>query len=622
MAKVSSLKVDLGLHARSLPGAPAAEPRSGYAAHAGDEDLGAASIKFAAQLQAHPDDSDARCEAFWLCMRQGLSDDARVHALELVASAPDAPLGYLFLGNLAVIAEDFETALHAYERGIKACPDTVELLRGMGECALRLERFDEALAAFHRVVSVESREPLSHHDLGRVREAQRRFADAVRHYDRAIALDSDFIPSALALGVIYRTMRQWDAALDVFERAVVASPDNPQAIALLASSVLQHGDVERARLLFIKTNELAPGFPEVVSLLGGAELNACDFDNAGRHLREAVELEPERANNQFNLSLYLLMTGDLAAGWDAYEYGLDTEQRELPWYFSRWAGQPLAGRTVYVSAEQGLGDEVMFAACLPDLLGELNNGPPSADGRCIVGCDPRLRGLFARSFPGVQVLSDLKATGGAPGTTLGQVDYQIAIGSLAWRYRRTESNFSARRSYLVAQEGLRNECRERLGRLKPGLRVGVSWRGGGVPLTRLHRTIMLSDWAPLFALDGVEFINLQYGDTAADREGAERDAQVTIHDLGVDLTHDIESLCALISELDLVISIDNSAVHLAGALGTPVWVIVPAKPDWRWMLGRDDSPWYPSVRLVRRQKGDAADVVMNRLADDLGQLAQ
>jgi hypothetical protein len=297
------------------------------------------------------------------------------------------------------------------------------------------------------------------------------------------------------------------------------------------------------------------------------------------------------------------MTGDFAAGWDAYEWRFrcDMQERALPWPV--WNGGSLTDKSLLIHAEQGVGDEILFASCVPDVA--------KAAQQCVFECDRRLAPLFARSFHEVVVVPRREDFQLTPDDVPVRVDERISAGSLPRFFRRAESDFPARSGYLSADAAATKTWRARLQNAGPGLKVGFSWRGGKSANLRARRSTELAQWAPIFSTPGVRFVNLQYDDDgeAARAQGA------AVHDFSdLDRRNELDRLAALISALDLVISVDNSTVHLAGALGVPTWVLLPFVADWRWMLDREDSPWYSSVRLFRKRRDEGWEDLLSRVA--------
>jgi hypothetical protein len=261
----------------------------------------------------------------------------------------------------------------------------------------------------------------------------------------------------------------------------------------------------------------------------------------------------------------------------------------------------LSGRSILVYAEQGIGDEIMFASCVPELV--------ERGARIVLECDPRLARLFARSFPSVRVVEGrLRASDDWVGVT-GRVDFQVAAGSLPWHFRRGIERFPQHLGYLRADPARVEFWRRRLDGLGTGLKVGVSWRGGLAKTRSAVRSLPVSLLRSLLGAPNCRFVSLQYG--KVDDDLSALGAAAPAH--WPDEHRDLDELAALVSAVDVVISVCNATVHLAGALGSETWVMTPASAEWRYMARGDRMPWYPSVRLVRQPKCGDWDSVVSEL---------
>ncbi len=234
-------------------------------------------------------------------------------------------------------------------------------------------------------------------------------------------------------------------------------------------------------------------------------------------------------------------------------------------------------------------------SCLPDVV-------PLAK-RCVLVCHPRLAKLMARSFPAVAVVGHERKSDHIPPQFRIAIDAQISSGDLPKYMRPSIDAFPRRQRFLLADPAQKRHWRSRFEALGPGLKVGISWFGGGTWEERRHRTTALTQWRDLFAIPGVQFVNLQYGDCAEELAAAARQFGRPInHFDDADPLGDLDDFAAKVAALDLVISIGNATVHLAGVLGVPTWCLVPFVPQWRWGIAGDRTPWYPSVRVIRQTR--------------------
>jgi ADP-heptose:LPS heptosyltransferase len=299
----------------------------------------------------------------------------------------------------------------------------------------------------------------------------------------------------------------------------------------------------------------------------------------------------------------MLHSGNFAKGWRKYEWRF-LKKDAVPRYLShpRWDGSPLKHKALLVHAEQGVGDHIMFASLFHEIIKQCNH--------CIIECDNRLVPLFSRSFP-MSIVVPVTKDKYPPG--LPSIDFKIPMGSLPLFFRPNIETFPQEKSYLIPDTQKTEEWRKRFKELGDGLRVGISWRGGKEAGVRQIRSTTLEQWADLFVLEEIQFVNLQYGDCAKELQEAREKLGVTIYDWeDADPLKDLDDFAAQISALDLLISVDNSTVHMAGALGIPAWALLPKGCDWRWMKDLDDTPWYASVRLFRQKRhGDWREVFKN-----------
>ena len=278
--------------------------------------------------------------------------------------------------------------------------------------------------------------------------------------------------------------------------------------------------------------------------------------------------------------------------------------------YQPWNGESLIGKTIVVTAEQGVGDEIMFASCIPELI---KKNPK----QIVLECDSRLVPLLARSFTQVRVLKRKKRSKTDWLDEIGVVDFHISIGSLPRFFRQEFDDFPCRRAFIFSNNSLKAKWKERYQDLGKGIKIGISWTGGSKNSIKKSRSTTLKQWLPLFKMNAY-FINLQYGEHSEELRQLEESTGIHIYDWeDADPLTDLDNQAAQISELDLVISFPNATVHLAGALGTPTWVLLPFTPDFRWVLNREDSPWYPSVKLFRQHQYDDWTKVFSQVKNKL-----
>lgn len=341
----------------------------------------------------------------------------------------------------------------------------------------------------------------------------------------------------------------------------------------------------------------SPNFPEALCNLGVAEQYAGRFAESISHFREALDQRPEMPAAHFNLSMSLFLNGELAEAWDEYEWRWQCEafgpRPTFPDHVApRWQGEPLANEGLLIFGEQGIGDEIMFAACIPELADRA--------ARCLLICEPRLAPLFQRSYPKVRVFPCDEAEAAQREFLSSQATFQIPCASVPRFVRRELAHFPRQEQFLVADPQRVLHWKRRYDALGGKLRVGISWRGGKNPIEQQRRSIPLKQWCELFAIPGIHYVNLQYGKHDAELKEVSSERLATFSEL--DPLRDLDEFAAAVSALDLVITIDNSAVHIAGALGVPTWALLsfPSASYWRWFGQGPETAWYRRVELMRK----------------------
>jgi tetratricopeptide (TPR) repeat protein len=504
---------------------------------------------FEQALTLKPDLAEVHSNFGNILLTQGKLDEAATRQERAIALKPDCAEAYFNLGNVRKAQGNFDVAVDCYMQALALKPVLVAAETNLGSVLYTQGKLDEAEAALERALSLRPDHPEAHSNLGSVLQARNKLDEAVACYERALALKPDRPEVLSNLGTALHALDQLDDAVACYERALAVNPD----------------------------------FAEAHHNLGCVLFSLARVDEALARHSKALALQPDYPQARFAESLAQLCKGDFAGGWHNYESRWHTKDHDTPrraYTQPLWTGEKLTSGRLLIWGEQGIGDEIMFAGLIPDVMRSGN--------RCILDSIARLKPLFARSFPDVEVIS-----GHQPGDN---PELDIAAhspsGSLPRLFRLSHAAFAATTSpYLIADPEKRHRFRARY---SDGRRlVGLAWHTNNRKTGR-GRSVDLSLFAPLLARPDIRWISLQYGDHQA--------FEPIFIDRSVDQLKDMDDFAAQIAALDLVITIDNSTAHLAGALGVPVWLLLPFAADWRWLDAGDRSPWYPTMHLFRQPK--------------------
>ena len=503
-------------------------------------------------VELQPDFAEAQNNLGNVLAEQGKPEEAIACLRRLLQSRPDYAGAHYNLGNALKNQQHLAEAVACYRRALELQPDYADALNNLGLALKDLDRVDEAIACFQRLIQRKPDHVDAHNNLGNALRKQGKFDAAAACYRRTIALKPDYALAHNNLGLTLKDLGDLDPAVACCRRAL----------------------------------ELKPDYVEAHNNLGNALAYQGKYEEAVAAYQEALKRQPDHADAHFNRSLVWLRSGDFQRGWPEYEWRWRMKEFRPPQIRQPlWDGGPLLGRTILLRAEQGFGDTLQFIryAALVKERG----------ARVLVQCQEPLVRLLA-SCPGVEAAirqeEDLPA-----------FDVHAPLLSLPGLLRTSLTTIPAEVPYLFAEAGLVQQWRTELGPVA-GLKIGIAWRGNPALGTDRVRSFALSCFEPLANLPGVRFFSLQKGPGVEELQDLAGRFPVT--ELGSRL-EDFMDTAAVLEQLDLVIACDTAVAHLAGALGVPVWVAIPFVPDWRWLLDRDDSPWYPTMRLFRqRRPGD------------------
>jgi tetratricopeptide (TPR) repeat protein len=506
----------------------------------------------------------------------------------------------------------FEEALASYDRALKLRPDYAEALSNRGATLRELKRFEEALASCDRALKLRPDYAEALSNRGATLHELKRFEEALTSCDRALKLRPDYAEALSNRGTTLHELNRFEEALASYDRALKLRPDYAEALSNRGNTLHVLKRFEEALTSCDRALKLRPDYAEALSNRGNTLHAMQRFEEALASYDRALNLRPDYAEVHLNEALCRLLIGDFDRGWEKYELRWKTEQlRTDKRNFAQplWTGRDeIRGKTILLHAEQGFGDTIQFCRYAKRVAG--------LGATVLLEVPTELKALL-RSLEGP---ADVIARGEA----LPRCDFHIPLASLPLAFKTTLQTIPAEPTYLRAPPDKTAFWRERLeGRTKP--RIGIVWAGnprlGMREANRVdsQRSLDFDQLAPLLAAD-CEFFSLQKGHAAVAqlRQSALRHRVID----ATDELHDFADTAGLVANLDLVISVDTSVAHLVGALGKQFWLLNRFDTCWRWLLDRDDSPWYPSARLFRQDDTREWEPVIARVVAAVREFVQ
>jgi tetratricopeptide (TPR) repeat protein len=515
-----------------------------------------------------------------------------------------------------------------YRNVLAQMPEHPDALHLLGLIARRAGQLDAAQDLIRRAIAIDPAMPAYHSNLGLVLMDQTHINEAAAAFWQAIQLAPEFSQAHNNLGVALRDQDRVEESVAKFQRAIQLQPNFAEAYSNLSTSLLKLGRHDEAIAAATTAVQLKPGrladahynmgtafleigrYTEAIDALSAAiaiqpnhVLALTNLGNAMKNLRRPVEAieaystaishDPLKPDPHWNLALASLQTGDFARGWEEHEWRFACDVLHRPQIFAQpqWRGEPVEGKRILLHPEQGLGDSIQFIRYAPMLA--------SRGAKVVLQCDHSLVRLF-QSLPGISVVI-------ARDQPLPEFDLHCPVMSLPLAFATRLESIPAEVPYLSPPSQDRARWQQLVRSEQKQLKVGLAWAGSSIHRNDRSRSMKLSQLQPLGSVAGVQFFSMQKGKESEQLSSLREDWPMV--DLADEL-NDFADTAGLVSQLDLVISVDTSVAHLAGAMGKPVWVLLPFAPDWRWLLDRGDSPWYPTMRLFRQpSQGDWDSVV-------------
>jgi tetratricopeptide (TPR) repeat protein len=533
----------------------------------------------------------------------GRRDEGARALSEAIRLQPQNPATYVYRGYGYAQSGDHRKALQDFDAAVRLAPNWEFALHNRATALVALYRHKEALPDVENLLHLHPDNPTFLANYGTILTREGRHQDALAAIERALQQQPGDIGLQTTRADILAAMSRYADALSQYEHLLTLQPDNPQLQLGCAHMYMEQQKLEPALERVEKLIATQPNYGPGLVLKANLLLHLDRHEESFAAYDTAVARAPEYPEGSYHRGSMLLLHGrfidgwrDFERRWDVTDCGLSRPELKAP----AWRGEALNGRSIVVYSEQGLGDTIQFARFLPQLL--------ETGARVTFLCHSMLMRLL-KSFPelGIEIVATCQ--GNAP------FDFQCALMSLPQRFETTPDTIPGTVPYIFPEPDLVRLWHQRLGR--DGFKIGICWQGNPAGAIDKGRSVPLTEFGPIAAIKGVRLISLQrkHGvEQLAHLPDDMRVETVSPFDDGKDAFIDT---AAIMENLDLVITSDTSVAHLAGALGRPVWLATKHIPDWRWMLGRSDSPWYPTMRLFRQAVPGDWTSVFAQMADAL-----
>jgi len=560
---------------------------------------------------------------------------------EAIRQAPGHAHLHNNLGMALQLLGKSDEAILEFCRALEIRPDFAKAHNNLGVALMKLDRIDEAITACREAIRLQNNFKEAYNNLGLALKKKGDLENAITSFKEAVNLDPEYAEALSNLGLALisqacpepgRRDRLKEAASNL-QKAVSLVPNSAEFHNNLGVLFNRQGRFEEAVAASDKAITMQAEYVEAHNNLGTALIELGRFSEAKAAFERAINIDLECAEAHHNRSLVLLLTAQFEEGWKEYEWrwrhkGFSTPLRPFPQQW--WNGSVQEVEKLLVWGEQGIGDEVQFSGLIRHIV--------SRGITVVIECDHRLVPLLRRSFPGTVVVE--RTDPPAPSLKEPSITHQIPMASIprvlglsvpprllvplprlvlgdAGAGEDKSGGMSFQNPFIIIDEKERDRFRSEYKADGDPLLVGISWRSGNRQEGQ-KRSIGLENWGPIFRAPGARFVNLQYGECSEELQEAHSHFGVKVlEDERINPLRDLESFTAQMAAMDMVISVDNSTVHFAGAMGVKVWTMLPTVPDWRWGLVGDKTRWYPTMRLFRQEERGKWEPVISRVAREL-----
>ena len=561
-------------------------------------------------LAKDPDQVDAMQLLGLVLSQRGEYAEAVEFLRKAILKAPDHSALHNNLGLTLHQMGKGEEAVIEFRRAIELREDFAKTHNNLGAALMKLGHLDEAVNACNKAIRLEKGFKQAYNNLGLALKKKGDLSKAVLAYEKAIELDHNYAEAINNLAMAQIEQQKFTESHKNLKKITLLAPNCAEFHNNFGVLFNRQGRFEEAVAASEKAISISENYLEAYNNLGTALMELGRFSEAKGAFKAAIAINPECAEPHHNLSLILLLTGQFKDGWEEYEWRWRNEDFSTPlrpFHRPWWDGSVNGIKKLLLWGEQGIGDEVQFCGLIRHIV--------SQGIEVVVECDNRLVSLLQRSFPETIVVG----RSDPPSEILNDstITHQIPMCSIPHVLGLPLNSTSFSDHYILADESCRGRLRKQYKADNNPLLVGISWKSGNSQ-EGSKRSIDLEYWGPILKTRGVRFVNLQYGECSDQlRATFERFGVEILEDETVDPLKDLESFCGQVAAMDLVISVDNSTVHFAGAIGVKVWTMLPIVPDWRWGLEGESTWWYPGMRLFRQEERGNWEAVISRVAEKL-----
>jgi len=543
-------------------------------------------------LATQPDNIDALHFLGIIQYQLGHYDAAIEHFEKALQLNPEDAGAYYNRGLALKEKGHLDEAIASYQKAIHLNPHSAHAHYNVGTALQEKGQYDEAIIYYKKALQIDPDLSGVYYNLGIISQEKGQFNEAIMYYRKALQLNPNLLDAHNNLGLCLHDKGQLDEAIVTYWKALQLHPQDAKTHYNMGNAFKDKGHIDEAIASYQKAIQLNPGYADACSNLGSALQEKGEIDEAITAYQKTLKIDPNLAIAHVNMSLMLLLSGNFEGGWKEYEWR--TKLKDFPLrHFSQpmWDGSDITGKTILLHAEQGFGDTIQLIRYAPLVV--------QRGARVIVECLKDLHSLL-KTVEGVhQVIGH--------GETLPAFDLHCPLLSLPLVFDTTLESIPARIPYLSADTLFKEKWRAKVHADHSQYKVGLAWSGNPQHINEQKRSCTLEIFSPLSRLDTITFFSLQKGAAAQQAKNPPQGMKLIDHTEDI---YDFSDTAAFIENLDLIISVDTAAAHLSGALGKPTWTLLPFVPDWRWLLNRDDSPWYPTMRLFRQSSlGDWQSVI-------------